>query len=155
MIKVIDGNLLNSNAEIICHQVNCQGKMNSGIAKQIREKYPEVYYEYKHLCETYINNPKNLLGICQLVKIENRKYVANLFGQLNYGYDKKQYTDTEALKESMLFLKEAACSKKYKTIAFPWKIGCVRGGANWDEVYKIILEVFEDYNVELWVFDKG
>ena len=37
MIKIIDGDLLNSEADIICHQVNCQGKMNSGVAKQIRE----------------------------------------------------------------------------------------------------------------------
>ena len=29
------------------------------------------------------------------------------------------------------------------TIAMPYKIGCVRGGANWDEVYAIIQEVFK------------
>ena len=29
------GNLLESDCDYICHQVNCQGKMNSGIAKSI------------------------------------------------------------------------------------------------------------------------
>lgn len=42
-IKFIEGNLLDSTTDIICHQVNCQGKMSSGVAKAIREKYPKVY----------------------------------------------------------------------------------------------------------------
>lgn len=41
--EVIDENLLDAKNGIICHQVNCQGKMNSGVAKAIREKYPRVY----------------------------------------------------------------------------------------------------------------
>ena len=44
--NIIDGNLLDSDATVICHQVNCQGKMNSGVAKAIRNKYPRVYEEY-------------------------------------------------------------------------------------------------------------
>ena len=35
------------NLDVICHQVNCQGKMASGIAKQIRNTYPQVYDAYK------------------------------------------------------------------------------------------------------------
>ena len=40
-------------------------------------------------------------------------------------------------------------------IAMPYKIGCVRGGANWGEVYNIIEEVFENRLVELYRLDKG
>ena len=46
MIHHVKGNLLDSNCDYICHQVNCQGVMNSGVAKQIREKWPEVYESY-------------------------------------------------------------------------------------------------------------
>lgn len=52
-IKIIDGDLFTTNAQIICHQVNCQGKMGSGVAKQVREKYPHVYEEYKGYVEAY------------------------------------------------------------------------------------------------------
>ena len=34
---------------IIVHGVNCQGKMNSGVAKAIREAFPVVYEEYMKL----------------------------------------------------------------------------------------------------------
>lgn len=32
---------------VVCHQVNCKGVMGAGLAKQIREKHPEVYEAYK------------------------------------------------------------------------------------------------------------
>ena len=152
MIKIIDGDLLSSNADIIAHQVNCQGKMNSGIAKQIREKYPEVFDKYKLFCSTFINKD-SLLGECQIVITHDGKCIANLFGQLGYGYDGKQYTDLDALEKSML------CFKSYfdkdKTIAFPYGLGSVRGGARFEDVYRIIDTIFDGYNVELWRLDKG
>ena len=43
MIEYVRGDLLNVRDGLILHGVNCQRKMNAGIAKQIREKYPEVY----------------------------------------------------------------------------------------------------------------
>ena len=46
MIIFKEGNILNSKADYICHQVNCRGAMNSGVAKTIRQEYPEVFTEY-------------------------------------------------------------------------------------------------------------
>lgn len=40
------GNLLDAPVDYICHQVNCQGRMASGIAKRIRERWPVVYDAY-------------------------------------------------------------------------------------------------------------
>lgn len=40
MIKIINDNILNSTENIICHQVNCKGIMESGLAKQIKYRYP-------------------------------------------------------------------------------------------------------------------
>lgn len=65
MVTFHNGNILDSGAAVICHQVNCQGKMNSGVAKAIREKWPEVYTRYrtKYECEV------DLLGQIQPVII--------------------------------------------------------------------------------------
>lgn len=63
MIKVINGDLFTSDARIIAHQVNCQGKMDSGVAQQVKNKYPNVYdkdiredYE-KMIIRLLISNP--------------------------------------------------------------------------------------------------
>ena len=63
MITYKKGNLLNSNCDIIVHQVNCQKVMGSGIAKQIRDRWPEVFVRY----EEYINYFYNM-GIATLSK---------------------------------------------------------------------------------------
>lgn len=150
MIKIIDGDLLESNADIIAHQVNCMGKMNSGVAKQIREKYPDVFAQYKRVCDSY--TPQYIIGHCQIV-VTNGVTIANLFGQLGYGYDGKQYTKLDALKKSMIELRNRCYPST--TIAFPYGLGSVRGGAKWEDVYAMIEEVFEGFNVEIWRWDRG
>ena len=47
MIKIIDGNLFDSKAQIICHQCNCQGVMGSGVAAEVKRRYPHVYKAYR------------------------------------------------------------------------------------------------------------
>ena len=41
-----NGDMFSSTANILCHQVNCMGRMGSGIAKTVREKFPNVYEAY-------------------------------------------------------------------------------------------------------------
>lgn len=158
MIKIIEGDLLESGADIISHQVNCQGAFNSGVAKQVREKYPEVFQAYKGLCKSRSNCTHTLIGDCQIIETYDGKRIANLFGQLGYGYDGKQYTDLDALKRAMIKLRNRcnlSINPEEIIIAFPWGLASVRGGAKWEDVYAIIEEVFEGYNVEIWKLDKG
>ena len=42
--------LFESGADMICHQVNCMGVMGSGVAKQVKERYPKVFEEYVNWC---------------------------------------------------------------------------------------------------------
>lgn len=155
MIKVIDGDLLTSKTDVIAHQVNCQGAFNSGVAKAIREFDVGVYKDYCTCCKE--STPEQLLGKVRLYSSycnEKPRIYANLFAQKSYGYDGKQYTDTNALRKCFENLRDW-CLPQHLSIAMPYKIGCVRGGANWDEVYKMIEEVFVDCDVELWRLDKG
>ena len=45
-VVIKEGNVFDSDADIICHQVNCQGVMGSGVAKEVRERFPNVYEQY-------------------------------------------------------------------------------------------------------------
>lgn len=152
MIKHIKCDIFESGADVICHQVNCQGVMGSGIAKQVRERYPWVYAEYKECCS--LSPDYILLGGYQQVYIDEKRVVLNVFGQRYYGYDKKCYTNYDALKQAFEDI-----SKTYhnKIIAIPYLMGCARGGGDWNIVYKIIEEVFADYNGEVLIceYDKG
>lgn len=142
MIKNSTKNLLDSDCTIIAHQVNCQGQMGSGVAKCIREKYFNVYSNYKTLCNGIVN--KNLLlGQVQLVENED-KIIANLFAQEFYGYSGKQYTDYDAFEYAISQLYLIMKNRNIKSVALPYKIGSDRGGANWDRILAIIKKYFEE-----------
>ena len=47
IIKYYDGNVVDSTAPIIAHQVNFEGIMGAGVAKNIREKYPDIMKDYQ------------------------------------------------------------------------------------------------------------
>ena len=88
MIKHIKCDIFESGADIICHQVNCQGQMNSGIAKQVKDRFPWVYNNYKELCDREFRNPSNLLGFVQSAALtnsiddsDNQTIIMNLFAQ--------------------------------------------------------------------------
>ena len=164
MVTFHNGNILDSGADIICHQVNCQGKMNSGVAKAIREKWPEVYIKYMESNEIIWDKAhehgrmiwNHMLGQVQVVFIADKKTMAvvNMFAQENYGYDGRRYTSYDAFWSCLGEIKRTI--NPGLRIAFPARIGCVRGGANWDVILTMIKEVLgADYNVEIWDFDKG
>lgn len=164
-VKIIDGDLFDTKANYICHQVNCQGKMGSGVAKQIREKFPTVYERYKLKCDDGRITMREcgmdkspLLGQVQIVYKKDylagddnidHQAICNLFSQDKYGYNGRQYTDYAAFEKCLLQLKRMVPAGE--TIAMPYKIGCGLGGGNWGTVLGIITRVLsDDYTVELW-----
>ena len=146
MVKHLYCNIFDSGADVIFQQVNCKGVMGSGLAKQVRERHPEVYEAYRNYC----NNAKQpLLGTWNFAKAFGTNYwIMNLFGQDGYGRD-KQYTDYDALRKS-LEATRIPIGKKV-TIAFPYKMGCDRGGGDWNVVYNMIMEVYGDQEGDILI----
>ena len=153
-VDYIEGNLLNADTQYICHQVNCQGKMNSGIAKSIREKWPNVYDKYIEAFNyakglTLINISDYLLGSIDIVEVEKDKNVINMFAQEYYGYDGRRYTSYDAFWSCLGEIKTNI--PKGSTIAFPDHIGCCRGGANW-EVIRTMIEVVLGWDYKVYIY---
>ena len=145
-VTIIDGNLFDTDAHYIFHQVNCRGRMGSGIARQVRSRFPRAYKDYLEYCG--IKEPDDLLGRGQVVQC-GETFIGNLFAQPSYGYDGKQYTDYEAFRWALIEATDniAVGSK----IAMPYMIGCGLGGGDWETVYQIIEEELGPYyDVELW-----
>lgn len=166
MVHYKDGNLLDADVDYICHQVNCQGKMSSGIAKQIRERWPIVYENYMaefkeiegkiiQLCgqwENEIDVSDVLLGRLQQVKVNDTKTVINMFSQQYYGYDGKRYTSYDAFWDCLNGIKYSI--PKGSKIGFPWGIGCGLGGANWEVIITMIEEVLrDDFDVYIYILE--
>lgn len=148
-IKFVEGDLLDSKTDVICHQVNCQGMFNSGVAKSVRIKYPKVYSEYLSL---FKDNTLSHIGDIQMCNIYDNKYVCNLFGQEHFGYNHKRYTSYDAVYDGLSKLKKFMIDNKLISVSFPYRMSSVRGGANWEIIYCMICEIFKDtyINIEIW-----
>jgi O-acetyl-ADP-ribose deacetylase (regulator of RNase III) len=148
-VQTVTGDLFQAGEQVIGHQVNCQGVMGSGVAKQMKRVYPEVFAAYAQMCGE--KEKQELLGLCQLVPLEDGggRYAANLFGQLTYGRGGKKYTDDDALRKAFIRLSEFA-KQHQLTVALPYKIGCDRGGGDWDTVLGMINDIFADMEVVLY-----
>lgn len=159
LVTIIEGDLFETDANIICHQVNCRGVMGSGVALQVKKKYPHIYHGYVELCKSH----ENLLGEV-FVASTNPKFegfsgditdqwqtICNLFAQDRYGRD-KCYTSYEAMQKCFDYVRAMTLRKNNHygaTIAMPYMIGCGLGGGDWDRVYKMINDTFAENNVEL------
>ena len=149
MITHIKGSVFDTDADIIAHQVNCMGVMGSGVAKQIRERFPKAYELYKTYCAAHHPDRHLMLGSTQVCPIydqdEKRElYIVHLFGQFDYGSSNKVYTDYGALRSALVRLMDFAQREKL-SIAIPYKMGCDRGGGDWDNVvYPMVCEVMGD-----------
>ena len=153
MVKIIDGNIFDSKANIICHQVNCQGIMGSGVAAEVKKRYPKVFQKYR---QEYLDGKLNIGHVC-FVTARQDQVIANMCGQDNFGYDGTMYTRYDALQKCLDEVEEYAIYEYdvKPVIAFPYKMSCHRGGGDWNVVYKMIKDTFEDFDVEIWRLDNG
>ena len=62
MFKHVEGNIFNSNKQVIVNTVNCVGVMGKGIALECKLRYPEMFKAYKKYCD----QKKLLPGTLQL-----------------------------------------------------------------------------------------
>lgn len=160
-ISEITGDLLKSSCDVICHQVNCQSVMAYGVSGAIKDKYPIVFEQYSHfLNNNYFRvngkrvNTGSFLGLCQIVKIGDNKYVCNLFGQDTFGRNDhgEVYTDYRALQCALFSLRRLILFGDYniKSIAFPYNMGCgAGGGGDWSVVKDLITSTFSDLDITI------
>ena len=137
MIEYRKGNLLDVTSGVIAHGVNCQGVMGSGVAKAIREKYPDVYRKYQKDVESWkegFGATFGQLGRVQFIGVSQKLVVANCFTQDFFG-TLKRHVDYEAVAKCFYELNKRR--DWYGQLNIP-KIGAGLGGGDWSVIESII-----------------
>ena len=150
-MKIIEGNLLDLFDEgvfkYIAHQVNCQGVMGSGIAKQVKKRYPTVFEGYLDFIEVRENDT---IGLASIDYVDDGRYIIQLFGQQNY--DKSQrHTNYSALASALVNAVSQISDRSYSnltSIGIPYKMSCGLGGGDWSIVTLLLEDLEKIYNVE-------
>jgi len=134
---------------VVAHGCNCSGGFGSGIAKAIKEAWPEVaerFYE--------VGASEDLLGKVDFVRVQKNLIIANCYTQLNYGKAKKKYASISAIEKCINTLSKRLNNTKYNL--YISKLGCGLGGLDWESEVKPVYEkVFNKYNINVFVCDIG
>ena len=140
MIQTKYGNLLDAKDAIV-HGCNCQGVMGSGVALQIRQKWPEVFTDYK----AYYKRGMLHLGATYYVAVEPDVFVFNAMTQEFYGRREGAiYVSYEAVRMAFRKINKVVIKDLgIKTVNFPL-IGCGLAGGDWSVVSSIIDEELDD-----------
>lgn len=163
MLKIVNGDLLKAKEKFIVHQCNAQGVMGSGVARQIATLYPEAEKQYKE----FINKNREfgrefVMGQSIFVPVYNQRTnreqcIVNIIGQDRFGRDGQRYTEYRYLFKGILKVLDEAEST-LDDIALPYKIGCFRGGGDWDNiVYPFLQIISEDFpgNIVIYRLDRN
>lgn len=149
--KLVEGDLLEHDAQYIVHQCNCVSKGASNLAKAVFEKFPyaDIYRE-RSIRYPFWHKPGELYirgGIGE------GRLVINMTAQVLPGGPGKVFevapgmsvTETSETREKLF----VQCLKKLKeietlrSIAFPWRIGCGVAGGDWNR-YHAVIDRFAD-----------
>lgn len=134
------GNLLEAKERFILHGCNSSGyAFSSGVAGEIRKKYPQAY-------DAYINTSKKrklILGQTIWVSTNDDRTIINAITQKTYGNNKNiLYVSYDAIKIVILDMNtffSNSDNKEIMKIGMPL-IGCGLANGDWKIVSKIIEE---------------
>lgn len=142
-IEYVKGNLFTTNILHIVHGCNAQGNMGSGVAKIIRDDYPEAHKEYvaRHKISPW------RLGEIQAVP-SNGKIIINAITQNRYG-GPERHANYEAIAKVMEKINDMFYDISDKNIAMP-KIGAGLANGDWNVIEAIIES--ELTNVQPYVY---
>ena len=149
------GDIVNDDKyNIICHQTNCLGVMGAGLAGQIASRWPAVKERDKDNC-----SKRNPLGSILVVRIEQKRFCVNMYGQYDYGRNpNKTYTDYNALQKALnelaARLNKSVIPDKW-TVCFPKGIGCGLAHGKWMVIRPMIEEFEKKIPQDVYIVSKN
>ena len=149
MVTIKDGDLFGAKG-LICHQVNCKGTMERGLAKTFKLIFPVAYKNYLDLCKEEQGHSSELLGGVAF-SMEETGHTCCMFAQDDWRGNGCK-TNYDAFRKCCKLITEHIDSFFYNNYAInmPFGIGCGLGGGDWLVVKAILDEEFKDYNLILW-----
>lgn len=144
-IEFVRGDLLATpELSAIAHGCNCAGAMGKGIAKEIRDRWPRMYDEYRRRCQ----EQRFHLGDV-FVWEDAGKTIFNLGTQQSW----KTEAELPAIEQSLKAMLNLAEQRGLTSIGLP-RIGAGLGGLDWPQVKELLQRIGSGTSIRLIVFEQ-
>ncbi len=142
-MKVMIGNLFESNAKTIVNTVNCVGVMGKGVAQEFKARYPTMFKDYVARCEAGQVQP----GVPYLY--------SDMFSVSILNFPTKKHWRSPSRLDDIISGLDIFV-EKYKawgieSIAFP-PLGCGNGGLDWEVVGPIMYQKLLPLELDIKIY---
>jgi O-acetyl-ADP-ribose deacetylase (regulator of RNase III) len=147
-----DGDIFTTEQPAVIHGVNIVGVMGSGIAKTVRQLYPDVYKGYREYCKMGLLSAGHMLPIYGHSSTEGvaSRWVLNAASQDQPGPSATYQWVESSVREAFAF----AHDTKLSGVAI-CRIASAIGGLEWPSVLAIIEKLADEFpklTVEVWTY---
>lgn len=146
MIEHRKGNLLTqSDINVIAHQCNLYHTFGSGIAKEIKQRFPKAYAidrETPYGYEAYTDQNYNKFGRYSVAEINDNLTIINCYSQRGFGSQDRNTSYDEIY--TIFHKLEAIYRNSGKVLGVPKNFGCGLGSGRWHIVNAIFEEIFSN-----------
>ncbi|NMA34658.1 MAG: macro domain-containing protein [Clostridiaceae bacterium] len=142
MIEYIEGDIFKSPAQVIVNTVNTMGVMGKGLALEFKQRYPEMFAQYRTACE------KKQLTIGKLMLWYAPDYWILLFPTKE---NWRKPSKLEYIEKGLIKFVQTYADKSITSIAFP-KLGCGNGELNWDDVRPLMENYLKNLPIDVYIY---
>ncbi len=135
--------LLESTAQTLVNTVNCVGVMGKGIAKDFKEREPEMFNAYKKICDQKLLSP----GKLWLWRSAN-SWILNFPTKQHWRYPSKISWIEAGLKKFVVSYEALGINE----ISFP-RLGCGNGGLQWEDVRPVMERYLKELPIQIYIHD--
>lgn len=153
-VKLVKGDLFESDMQTLTNTVNCVGVMGKGVALEFKKRYPKMYKDYQARCKNNLVK----LGEPYLYEDEPTLFEDNspCVSILNFPTKNhwRNHSNINDIANGLDYL--AAHYKEWRitSIAFP-PLGCGNGGLNWEDVCPLMMNKLEPLDLQAEIYALG
>lgn len=149
MLYQVTGDILLSRAELLAHGVAPNDHFDSGLARELRERFPAMVKDFRHYY--HVHHPKP--GEVWVWSGVGGTHIANLMTQEpavgDHGHPGRA---TEAnVNHALRNLRQEILKGEFQSVALP-KLACGVGGMSWDTVATLIQHHLGDLDIPVYVY---
>lgn len=149
MIEFKQGNILESDTEIIVITVNTKGVMGAGLALASKKIFPDNYKAYKKYCEEGLLKPGKLFVYIQKRGSLGPLTIVNFATKDHWRNDSR----IEWIKSGLGELRNLMVDLDYKSCSIP-ALGCSNGHLLYDDVKPLIVNMCESLpDVKFYIYE--
>lgn len=137
------GSVFDTHAGALGHGVNCVGAMGAGVARLVRQRWPQMFEPYRQACVARTLRPGDVLPM--QTGEEPIRWVYHLATQGRPGPDARLEWIRQSAQQAAVHARQHGIER----IAIP-QIGCGIGGLAWSDVRPVLLSLEDGVEWEIW-----